>query len=229
MINLSEMLTGKADSTLNGINNYIQSRAESLTKGFVRNFTFSNEEKLTFINDIHIDLCFSIGDNNPRSIPSHNLDNGLITAETVIKEPTVWTLNCKLVSSDHREKYEKLLEMTYATLMFRGEVKENLAITSINRNRTNAHYTDFTIALTKINSVQIKTIPAPSFKKVTSKTVETVAEKKETTKILPTETTPPADTPFSEEYYKRKEAENKIINVVTPFNPPWDRNRGGVF
>lgn len=229
MINLSELLTGKVDETLNGISNYIQARAESLTSGFVRNFTFSNEEKMTFINDVYIDLCFGISDNNNKTTPTHNLDNGVIIAETVKKEPTIWTLDCKLTSSDHREKYEKLLKMDLVTLMFRGEVKENLVVTSINRKITNAHYTDFTINLAKLNFVTIQTIPAPDFKKITSKPVQSVAEKKETDKVLSTETVTPADAPFSDEYYKTKETENKIINVVTPFNPPWDRNRGGAF
>lgn len=225
MINLSDLLTGKIDSTLNGITDYIKKRAESVTNGFVRAYSLSNEEKMTFINDVYIDLCFSIGDTNNNTTPTHNLDNGVIIAETVKKEPTIWTLDCKLTSIDHKEKYEKLLKMDLVTLMFRGEVKENLVVMSINRKITNAYYTDFTITLAKLNFVTIQTIPAPSFKKVTSKPVQTIASKKETTKTLPVKTTD-VSAPYSDDHLRRKKAEEQIINVVTPFNPPWDRNRG---
>lgn len=230
MINISDLLTGKIDSIFNGISNYILEKAENLTNGFVRNFNFSNEEKLTFINDVRIDLCFSIGDNNPRSTPSHNLDNGAIIAETIKKEPTTWTLNCKLTSIDHKEKYEKLLEMTYATLMFRGEIKENLAITNINRNITNAHYTDFTITLSKLNTVNVSTIPAPSFKKITSKVTKNVASKKETNKTSPfnigdevgdlTVVPKISETPIGPQY-------PQPVNVINPFGFGKDTGKSG--
>lgn len=230
MINLSDLLTGKIDSTFNGITNYIAERAQSLTNGFVRNFSFSNEEKLTFINDVYIDLCFSIGDNNPRSTPQHNLDNGAIIAETITKEPTIWTLECKLTSIDHKEKYEKLLNMKFATLMFRGEIKENLAIVNINRKISNAHYTDFTITLSKLNVVNIATIPAPSFKKITSKVTKTTTSKKETDKISPfkvgqkvgdlTVVPTVSETPIGPQLPKQ-------LNVINPFSFGNDLGRSG--
>lgn len=216
MINLSELLTGKIDSTLNGITDYISKKAESLTNGFVRSFTLSNEEKMTFINDVYIDLCFSIGDRHNVTTPTHSLDNNTIIAETIKKEPTIWNLECKFTSANHVEKYEKLLKMIengdLITLLYSGKVVENLIIMSLNRNTTNIHYTDFSITLVKLNLVNIATIPAPDFKKVVSKPVETVTGKEETTKII------------SDTYGDRKspveftdEDKKDFINMVNPF------------
>lgn len=184
MINLSNLLTGKLDKTLNGISSYVMNKAENLTSGFVRNFTLSNDQKLTFINDVYINLCFNLGDKNNTSVPTHNLDNNSIIAETVRKEPTIWSLECKLTSINHVEEYEKLLKMMengeLITLLFGGRVVENLIITNINRNITNIHYTDFSITLSKLKFVKVSLIPAPTFKKVTSKPVENNTGKLET-------------------------------------------------
>lgn len=189
MINLSKLLTGQVDKTLTGITNYVNQKAENLTNGFVRNFILSNEEKMTFLNDVYIDLCFGISDANNAVTPTHNLDNNSIIAETIRKEPTVWQLECKLTSIDHREKYDKLISFMenaeLVTLMFRGEVKENLVVMSINRKISNVHYTDFTITLAKLNFVKIATIPAPTFKKITSKPKTSVASKFITEKARP--------------------------------------------
>lgn len=228
MINLSELLVGKTDETLNGISNYIKSKANNLAQGFARNFSFSNEEKMTFINDVHIDLCFNISDNNTNSTPTHNLDNGVIISETIKKQPTIWTLDCKLTSYDHKEKYEKLLKMNLVTLMFAGEVKENLVIMSINRKITNTYYTDFTITLAKLNFVQIKTIPAPSFKKITAKTVETITGKKETDKVSPFKSGDKVGVlTVTETIGDIQTVEAKVINVINPFDI--GRSGGGAF
>lgn len=228
MIKLSELLTSKVDSTLNGITDYVKKKAESLTNGFVRAYSLSNEEKMTFINDVYIDLCFAISDSNNNVTPTHNVDDGSVITETVKKQPTTWTLECKLTSSDHKEKYEKLLNMDLVTLMFRGEVKENLVIMSINRKITNAYYTDFTITLAKLNFVKVATIPAPSFKKITQKVVSSVASKKSTDKTSPftvgqkvgsltvTETTGAIQT-----------VESKPVNVINPFSFGNDLGRSG--
>lgn len=221
MINLSELLTGKIDSTLNGITNYISKKAESLTRGFVRSFTLSNEEKMTFINDVYVDLCFNIGDSNPWSAPTHNLDNNSIIAETVTKKPTIWSLECQFTSPDHAEKYEKLLKMADSgdpvVLLFGGKVIENLIIMSINRNITNIHYTSFTITLTKLKFVKIATIPAPEFKKIVANPVKTVSGKAETTKMIPYDAYGNRVGPVA---FTDKEKRD-FANLVNPFHNEW--------
>lgn len=230
MINLSKLLTGQVDKTLNGITNYMSKKSENLANGFARTFTLSNEDKMTFLNDVYVDLCFGISDTNSAVTPTHNLDNNSIIAESIKKEPTVWQLECKLTSIDHKEKYNRLLSFMenaeLVTLMFRGEVKENLAIMSINRKISNVHYTDFTITLAKLNFVKIAAIPAPSFKKVTSKPKTTVASKVETKKVSPFKPAPIiSDKPIGPSLPPEK------INMINPFafGDDLGRSGGGAF
>lgn len=224
MINLSDALTGKFDSTLNGITDYISKKAENLTRGFVRSFTLSTEEKMTFINDVYIDLCFNISDSNPWNAPTHNLDNNSIIAETVMKKPTIWSLECQFTSPDHAEKYDRLLKLADSgnpvTLLFGGKVIENLIIMSINRNITKIHYTSFTITLTKLNFVKIATIPAPEFKKIVAAPVKTISGKAETQKTIPHDTYGNRVGPVA---FTDKEKKD-FINLVNPFDNKW----GGV-
>lgn len=184
MINLSDIFEESVDKTLNGITDYFSKKAENLTNGFVRSFTLSNQEKLTFINDIFVDRCYSISENNSSSAPLHNLDNGAVIAETLKKEPTSYTLNCKFTSIDHEEKYNKLLEIRengqLITLMYKGKVIENLALLNITRNITNVFYTDFTINLSKLTFVNVSVIPAPKMKKVVSQETTVNVGKEET-------------------------------------------------
>lgn len=238
MINLSKLLTGQSDKTLSGITSYIGKKAESLTNGFIRNFTLSSEEKMTFLNDIYVDLCFGISDTNTAVTPTHNLDNNSIIAETVRKEPTVWQLECKFTGIDHREKYDKLISYMenaeLITLLFRGEVKENLVIMSINRKISNVHYTDFTITLAKLNFVKIATIPAPTFKKITSKPKTNVASKFVTEKARPFPK--PLNRPDldgtvgpSSNIELDGIAGAEPVNVINPFNDLGGRGGGGAF
>ena len=170
MINISNLLEDSIDKSLNGITNYFSKKVESLTNGFVRSYTLSEAEKLTFINGIFIDRCYSISDTNPSSAPIHNLDNNSDIAETVKKETVTWTLKCKFTSADHKEKYEKLLNIReksqLVTLMFNGQVVENLAITNISRNIENVFYTEFNITLSKLTFVNISVIPSPKAEKI---------------------------------------------------------------
>lgn len=182
MINISDLLEQGIDKPLNGITDYFSKKTENLTNGFVRSFTLSNEEKMTFINDIYVDRCYSISDKNPCSAPMHNLDNNSVIAETVKKEPTNWNLQCKFTSADHKEKYEKLLNLretsTLVTLMFNGKVIENLAILDISRTINNVFYTEFTLSLSKLTFVKVSVIPSPVAEKIVSenKTVNTGKE-----------------------------------------------------
>lgn len=189
MINISGILEETIDKPLNGITNYFSNKAESLTNGFVRSFTLSNQEKLTFINDILIDRCYSISDTNPSSAPMHNLDNGTDIAETVRKEPTTWSLECKFTSIDHKEKYEKLLDIRensqLITLMFNGQVIENLAITNISRDISNVFYTDFTITLSKLTFVNVSIIPSPNSEKIVRPVKEARTGKEPSGKVGP--------------------------------------------
>lgn len=222
MINLSNIFEEKIDKTLDGITSYFSKKAESLTNGFVRSFSLSPSEKLTFINDIFIDRCYSINDVNSSTAPTHNLDNNSIIAETVIKEPVGWTLNCKFTSQDHKEKFEKLLEIQnnvqLVTLLFNGRIIENLVIINIGRTINNVHYTEFTISLVKLNFVTIQTIPAPKMKKVVSKSKSTVAGKRETSKVLDSVKAPYGVSVKNGKIVMKPTGEPGIINVVNGFD-----------
>ena len=208
MINLSDIFEETVDKTLNGISNYFVKKAENITNGFVRSFTLSEQEKLTFINDIFIDRCYSISDSNPSSTPVHNLDNNSDIAETVKKEPTTWELSCRFNTVDHKEKYQKLLNLRekpqLITLMFNGTVIENLVIMDISRTITNVFYTEFTISLSKLTFVNVSVIPAPKAQKIVKNITQTNTGKEPTEKIV------------TEEYVPR--AKKDKINTVDPLN-----------
>lgn len=233
MIDFKNALSSTVDKTLNGIVNYAESKADALMTSVMRPYSLSESDKMTFINDIYINLCFNISDSNTTKVPTHNLENGATIAETVTPDPVIWQLKCKLTTLDHMDNYNVLVETMkvgeLVTLMFAGQTYEDLAITSINREITNAYYTEFTITLAKLNFIEVATIPAPEMKKITSKKVETVAAKEQTDKILPSEKSDlESDVPYSEQYLRQQEAEKKILNMINPINKPWNSWRGGI-
>lgn len=186
MFNLSG-ITNLMDKPLEGLTSYFTSKANSLVSGFTRTYSLSPTEKITLISDIYINRCYQIGSSHNLEAPSHNIDNGTIMSETLIKGQDEWNMKCKLTSQNHRELYEKLLkyqENGYVSLTFGGNTITNLAIMNIDRTIDNILYTDFTISFKKLKFVKVAMIPAPEMKKVISKPSENLAGKKETSKVM---------------------------------------------
>lgn len=187
MFNLSG-ITNLIDKPLEGLSSYFTSKANSLVSGFTRTYSLSSTEKITLISDIYINRCYQIGSSYNAEAPSHNLDDGSVIAETLINGQDEWSMKCKLTSQNHKEQFEKLLKYKESgelvSLTFGGKTITNLAIMNIDRTIDNILYTDFTVSFKKLKFVKVAMIPAPEMKKVTSKPSESLAGKKETTKIM---------------------------------------------
>lgn len=211
MISISDMLSDSIDSTLNGIDSFFRKKSEDLQKSFIRSFVLLPNEKITFFNDISIDRCYSVNAEYSSNAPMHNLDNGSIIAETVVREPTTWNFNCKLTKQTHKDDFKRLLELRdtgqLVTVMFNARVVEYLAILNISESITNVHYTSFTISFRKLTFVDIATIPAPQMKKVVSAPKKSVAGKVETKKVIDTSTSGP----------RVPTKKTELVNVLLPY------------
>ncbi|MEG2347284.1 MAG: hypothetical protein RSB50_06340 [Cetobacterium sp.] len=220
MFNISDTFNSIVDSTLNGISDFFTAKSQSILKGFTRTYTLSPNQKMTFLNDLFVDRCYGVTEDYTSSAPLHNLDDGSIVAETIINEPNSFNLSCKFTSQDHAEKFKKLLKYRESkkliTVMYGGNVYENLAILNISKNVTNIHYTEFAISLRKLTFVKVMTIPAPETKKIVSKPTSSVAGKENTDKILSTSKTNVAAT-YGHGEARKPLKEFDVINVVSPF------------
>ena len=221
MISISDILNDATDKVLKGIDDFFKDKSESVEKGFTRSYEILPTDKITLFNDILIERCYTVKNDWNSSTPSHNLDNGAVIAETTVKEPVPWAFNCKLTSQDHKEKFKRIIEFRetsqLVTVMFNGEVVENLAIMNISRTIKNVFYTEFTITFKKLTFVEVKTIPAPKMKKIVSEPKKTAAGKEVTKKELPK--APPQLGPV-------KPQDPNLLNMINPYSFGFDRYTG---
>lgn len=220
MFNISDMFNSLVDDTLNGITDFFAAKSQSVLKGFTRSYNLSTNQKMTFLNDLFVDRCYGVTEDYTSSAPLHNLDDGSLIAETVIKEPNSFNLSCKFTTQDHAEKFKKLLKYRenskLLTVMYGGNVYENLAILNITKTVNNIHYTEFTISLRKLTFVKVMTIPAPETKKIVSEPSSSVAGKESTEKMLSTSKVTEKAT-YGHGEVRKPLKEFDVINVVSPF------------
>lgn len=187
---LGGLFNDTIDNTLQGIQDYFTNRSALIQKAsenFIPREIITEDRKITLIEGIYIDIATAVNSNYNSSTADHTLDSNSVISESRILTPETFSLNCKLTSIDHKEKYNKLLKLNadttkLITLMYDGEIITNLAITNITKNTTNVTYSSLNVSFKKYRFVTIATIPNPQMKKVVSKTKENKGGKLQTNK-----------------------------------------------
>lgn len=140
------------------------------------NSTYSINNKLNsalrktppiLLSNIQLELVSDISVSYSNNVPVIPLDDGSQVSDNISNEPLTVSFKAQIVGANHKEIFEKILEMRKKRELvdlYLIKLYKNVAITNIEHAIHSLHYTEFTISFVQIQIAHISMIPAPSKK-----------------------------------------------------------------
>lgn len=119
------------------------------------------------LSNIQLELVSDISVSYSNDVPVIPLDDGSQVSDNISNEPLTVSFKAQIVGTNHKEIFEKILEMRKKRELidlYLIKLYKNVAITNIEHTIHSLHYTEFTISFVQIQIAHISMIPAPSKK-----------------------------------------------------------------
>lgn len=119
------------------------------------------------LSNIQLELVSDISVSYSNDVPIIPLDDGSQVSDNISNEPLTVSFKAQIVGANHKEIFEKILEMRKKRELidlYLIKLYKNVAITNIEHTIHSLHYTEFTISFVQIQIAHISMIPAPSKK-----------------------------------------------------------------
>lgn len=119
------------------------------------------------LSNIQLELVSEVSINYTNDVPVIPIDDGSQISDNISNSPLTISFKVQIVGSNHKEIFEKILEMRKKRELvdlYLIKLYKNVAITNIDHAIHSLHYTEFTISFVQIQIAHISMIPAPSKK-----------------------------------------------------------------